>query len=178
MKKIFLFLLISCGANMAAFAQKITGKVSSNNQPAPFATVLLLNAKDSVLVRGAVTNGEGNYEIENAVAGNYLLRASAVGFADVCSAPFVYDGKDYTAAPIALAAANTNLDAVQVTAKRPAFEVKADKMIMNVEGSINAAGGNALELLRKAPGVMIDKDDNIALSRLMPPNVVAALRIT
>ena len=163
MKKIFLFLLIFCVANMAAFAQKITGKVSSNNQPAPFATVLLLNAKDSVLVRGAVTNGEGNYEIENAVAGNYLLRASAVGFADVCSAPFVYDGKDYAAAPIALATANTNLDAVQVTAKRPAFEVKADKMIMNVEGSINATGGNALELLRKAPGVMIDKDDNIAL---------------
>ena len=43
-------------------------------------------------------------------------------------------------------------------------EVKADKMILNVEGTINAVGNDALELLRKSPGVMIDKDDNISLS--------------
>lgn len=30
---------------------------------------------------------------------------------------------------------------------------------MNVEGNLNSTGYNAIELLRKAPGVMIDKDD-------------------
>ena len=43
-------------------------------------------------------------------------------------------------------------------------EVKADRTILNVEGTINATGNDALELLRKSPGVTIDKDDNISLS--------------
>jgi hypothetical protein len=43
-------------------------------------------------------------------------------------------------------------------------EVKADKMIVNVEGTINATGSDALELLRKSPGVQVDKDDNLSVS--------------
>jgi hypothetical protein len=43
-------------------------------------------------------------------------------------------------------------------------EVKADKTILNVEGTINAVGSNALELLRKSPGVLLDKDENISLA--------------
>ncbi len=41
------------------------------------------------------------------------------------------------------------------------IEVKADKTILNVEGSINAVGQDALDLLRKSPGVVVDKDDNL-----------------
>ena len=44
------------------------------------------------------------------------------------------------------------------------IEVRADKTIVNVEGTINAVGNDALELLRKSPGVMVDKDDNISLA--------------
>jgi hypothetical protein len=44
------------------------------------------------------------------------------------------------------------------------LEVKADKMIVNVEGTINSVGSDALELLRKSPGVSVDKDDNLSLS--------------
>lgn len=40
----------------------------------------------------------------------------------------------------------------------------ADKTVLNVEGSINAVGQDALELLRKSPGVLVDKDENISLS--------------
>src|SRR5204862_628487 len=57
-----------------------------------------------------------------------------------------------------------NLSNVNVVAKKPMVEVKADKTIVNVEGTINAVGSNALELLRKSPGVSLDKDDNISLA--------------
>src|SRR5206468_2729461 len=56
------------------------------------------------------------------------------------------------------------LKAVTVTTTKPMVEVKADKTILNVEGTINATGNDALELLRKSPGVTVDKDDNISLS--------------
>ncbi|HWR32806.1 MAG TPA: outer membrane beta-barrel family protein, partial [Chitinophagaceae bacterium] len=57
-----------------------------------------------------------------------------------------------------------DLKAVTVSSKKPMVEVKADKTILNVEGTINATGNDALELLRKSPGVMVDKDDNISLA--------------
>ena len=44
------------------------------------------------------------------------------------------------------------------------IEVKADKTIVNVENSINAVGSDALELLRKSPGVLVDKDDALSLA--------------
>jgi hypothetical protein len=53
----------------------------------------------------------------------------------------------------------TALSNVTVTSAKPMVEVKADKTILNVEGTINAVGSNALELLRKSPGVSLDKDE-------------------
>jgi hypothetical protein len=44
------------------------------------------------------------------------------------------------------------------------IEMKADKLVLNVEGTINAVGSDALDLLRKSPGVQVDKDENLSLS--------------
>ena len=43
------------------------------------------------------------------------------------------------------------------------IEVQADKTIFNVEGSPSSTGLNGLELLRRSPGVQVDKDDNLSL---------------
>ena len=42
-------------------------------------------------------------------------------------------------------------------------EVHADKLVYNVSASVNASGNNALELLSKSPGVMVDMDKNIVV---------------
>ncbi|MBK8390407.1 MAG: hypothetical protein IPL23_14490 [Saprospiraceae bacterium] len=52
---------------------------------------------------------------------------------------------------------------VLVTAKKAVIEVHADMMVFNVSASPNTAGNNGLELLGKAPGVIIDPDNNIIL---------------
>jgi iron complex outermembrane receptor protein len=57
-----------------------------------------------------------------------------------------------------------SLRAITVNGRKPPVEVKADRTIINVEGSINAVGQDALELLRKSPGITVDKDNNISLS--------------
>ncbi len=56
------------------------------------------------------------------------------------------------------------LEEVQVVAARPLIEVQPDKTVLNVDGSINATGNTALELLRKSPGVVVDNNDNIILA--------------
>lgn len=78
---------------------------------------------------------------------------------------FEVQGEGGTTAPgTMLTKASSNLKEYVVTAQKPFVEVKADKIVMNVEGSINAVGQDALELLRKSPGVMVDKDNNLSVS--------------
>jgi hypothetical protein len=57
-----------------------------------------------------------------------------------------------------------SLKAVTVNGRKPPVEVKADRTIVNVEGTINSVGQNVLDILRKSPGITVDKDDNISLS--------------
>ena len=65
---------------------------------------------------------------------------------------------------LSLEKAAGDMKGVVVTARKPMVEVKADKTILNVEGTINATGSDALDLLRKSPGVTVDKDENLSLS--------------
>ncbi|MBL7826249.1 MAG: TonB-dependent receptor, partial [Saprospiraceae bacterium] len=145
-------------------AQKISGVVlHSDGTPAEFATVLLHNAADSTLVKGAISNDTGNFDFEQIQTGKYFLRSNLVGSGAVVSDIFDYQGVDLQLPSLKLQAAGKELAQVTITARKPIVEVKADKTILNVEGNINAQGQNALELLRKAPGVTIDNNDNVAV---------------
>ncbi|HHS95044.1 MAG TPA: TonB-dependent receptor, partial [Phaeodactylibacter sp.] len=55
------------------------------------------------------------------------------------------------------------LQEATVTATRALVEVKADRTVFNVQGTINAVGEDAISLLRKAPGVMVDNNNNISV---------------
>jgi iron complex outermembrane recepter protein len=165
-------LLIAAVTLMSAFQlkaqnnSKITGQVKDNNGKAiAAATAMLHNAKDSALVKTGVTGNDGIYELPNIKPGQYFISASYTGMIKSSSAVFEVKENETASAPaIALTLAPKSLQGVTVTTQKPMVEVKADKMIVNVEGTINAVGNDALELLRKSPGVMIDKDDNLSLS--------------
>ena len=60
--------------------------------------------------------------------------------------------------------ASVELAEVTVKAKRALVEVHADKTVFNVDGSINSTGSDAMELLRKAPGLVVDNNDNIIMN--------------
>ena len=58
---------------------------------------------------------------------------------------------------------NHALNTVNITSSKPLIEHKIDRTVMNVENSVLAAGNSAMEILERAPGVSVDKDDNISL---------------
>lgn len=164
MRKILTFLFITSSLAFAQ-AQTISGTVFDDAQkPVNAATVSLHKAKDSAVVKIAVTKADGRYNFNIAAAGKYFVSITSVGFAKNVSSVFDYDGNNYTVNNIALNKVAKQLSEVNVTSKKPMIEVKADKTIFNIEGSINATGTDAFELLRKSPGVMVDKDDNVQLS--------------
>ena len=57
-----------------------------------------------------------------------------------------------------------HLKELEVKAKKPLIERQMDKLVVNVSASPLAAGSNGNDILRRAPGVRIDKDGNITVN--------------
>jgi len=128
-------------------------------------TISLLRAKDSSVVKLVVTGDNGRFTITATQPGTYLVNASYVGYSSAYSQVFELSGSGSMNLPdLTISKMKGDLREVTVTSKKPIIEVRADKTILNVEGTINAVGYDALELLRRSPGVMIDKDDNVSLA--------------
>lgn len=161
MRKLLVLLLAPLFA-FAANAQ-VQGKITdAEGKALGSVTVSLL--KDSAVVKLAVTKEDGTYSFANIKEGTYRISASFVGYAPAVSAPFNIPGSSTTVPSLKMEKSTASLQNVTVTARKPLVEMKADKTILNVEGTINATGSDALELLRKAPGVTVDKDDNLGIA--------------
>ena len=160
-----LYFLLAVLAGYTASAQKITGIVKDDQGKAlSGANVTLHRAKDSTIAKIAATNASGRYDFISIQPGQYFVSTTFVSYSKKNSALFDINGDEITVPELVLEKTSTNLQDVTVTSKKPMVEVKADKTILNIEGTINATGNDALELLRKAPGVLLDKDDNISLA--------------
>jgi hypothetical protein len=139
---------------------------SPDNKPVPGATVLLLANTDSVLVKGTITGAPGDFRFENIPPGNYVLNVSMTGYKNYYHNSFSVNGRDVLdAGTLILNKESVELEAVTVSAKKPLFEQKIDRMLINVQSSITSAGSTALEVLEKSPGVVVNRQTNtIALS--------------
>lgn len=165
----FFSLLAAVTISMSVNAQtggKISGSIKDggNQKIIDAATVSLLKAADSSLVKAATTDASGNFSFENVKDGRYLVLATSIGHAQTYSnAVAVTAGSAQSVGVLQLVANSKNLKEVTVTAKKPLFEHKADKTIVNVDAAITNTGSTALEVLEKSPGVTVDKDGNISL---------------
>jgi iron complex outermembrane recepter protein len=64
------------------------------------------------------------------------------------------------------------LNAVTVRAKKPFVVRETDKVVLNVQSDVTAAGSSLFEILQKAPGVSITGEDNLAMSGKAGVNVL------
>ncbi|MBS1512648.1 MAG: TonB-dependent receptor [Bacteroidetes bacterium] len=172
MKKMFNLLvagsLALCSQAQTNTSGKVTGSIKDGGQQKIIdaASVSLLKAKDSGLVKVAITDKDGNFVIENVKEGSYLVLATSVGHMKTYSNTFTVSASqpEVNVGVLQLIPAEKSLAGVTVTSsKKPFIERKADKTVLNVESSISSTGSTALEVLEKAPGVTVDKDGNISL---------------
>jgi iron complex outermembrane recepter protein len=163
MRLFFLFLLLA--GFTTTQAQTISGIAKDDlGTPLAGATVSLVKAKDTSTVKFTLSAQNGAYAFSGINDGQYRVSVSHVGYKPFVSAPFAVAGSDVSVPAFALAKSAGDLKAVTVTYQKPVIEVKADKTILNVEGTINAAGSDGLELLRKSPGVTVDRDENLTVN--------------
>ncbi|WP_207432674.1 TonB-dependent receptor domain-containing protein [Sabulibacter ruber] len=155
----FLLSTLACWAQTSA-SVKGTVQDSKTQKPVSFATILLVHLPDSALVNSQMGDEAGAYSFEKVPSGRYLIKATRIDYTTALSQPFEVNGQPVQVPRLQASEKATALKEVVVQGQRPLLEQQADRIIMNVE-KLNTAGENALEILKNAPGVRIDKDDNI-----------------
>jgi outer membrane receptor protein involved in Fe transport len=145
-------LLFCCSVN----AQQIISGVISDvqNVPVTYAILTLKNTEDSSIIKNEVTDSLGRYTLSADSFSGTMLVASAMGYTEqrklITNLNQSYDFK--------LAEQGKRIDEVVVNGARPLIERKIDRTIFNVSQSITAIGGDALDAIKKAPGVNVSND--------------------
>ncbi|TAJ67902.1 MAG: TonB-dependent receptor, partial [Chitinophagaceae bacterium] len=144
---------------------KVNGTVTSSQKTVESASVGLLRAKDSAVVKLGVSDKSGRFEVEKVGEGKYLVVIQAVGHAKYYSESFTITAaqSEYTLKTVALTAAAKKLDDVTVVSKRPFVEQKVDRTVINVDATPSNTGATVMDVLEKSPGISVDKDGNISL---------------
>jgi hypothetical protein len=169
MKLLYLFFLTLFTVltfNLAQ-AQTKNGRISGTvvddaRKPLDGATVILLTAKDSVVVGTKLANPDGSFVFQNLKDNTYIIKATYIGYKNFRSDPVIISQEKSVSLPaFILSLAGKKLNEVAVTAKKSYVQQKIDRTVVNVGALISNTGANALEVLSKTPGVQIDADGNI-----------------
>ena len=156
MKKVLLGIMLCMASGVSA--ETIKGSVSdSKGEPMAFVTISVLS-HDSTLLTGAITDEKGEYVVTvNGLTGEgmngRIIQASYIGYQTA------FGGPDFV-----LREETEQIAEVEVKAKKPLIERQMDKLVVNVSASPLSAGSNGNDILRRSPGVRIDKDGNITVN--------------
>ena len=141
---------------------KISGQVkTSDGNPSQGAVVALLT-KDSVL-HNTVADSTGVFRFVSLKPGVYHIKISLIGYKEQLSPPVELSPQHLSAdiAVITLKPSKNELEEVVVSSQKNFVEQKVDRTVVNVNAMISNTGANALEVLEKTPGVIVDENGNV-----------------
>ena len=140
-------LLVLCFSAVSAmlFGQTITGKITGmDKNPIEFASVRLCNPEDTTVVKGAFTDQQGAFLLEDVETGVYLLKVSFLGHEIKYLPSISMNEKSLDLGTIELQLDKTqNLEEVTVSGSLDELKSGIDKKIYTVDQDISVRGGSA-----------------------------------
>ncbi len=167
MKKIFtlsfLFLTLILTAQAQKFDGSIKGKLvdTAAKLPVADATISVLNAKDSSLATFTLSNKSGVFEVKGLAEGDYRLIFSSKGYTEFKKTiSITATEKTVDMGILSVQKDYKTLEGVTVTSDAP-IQIKNDTIQFNASGFKTLPNATAEDLLKKLPGVDVDKEGNI-----------------
>ena len=137
----------------------LTGRALDGTTQAglPFANVVLkTDGPAGKITQATVADEAGHFSLPGVRAGRYQLQVLQLGFATLTQPVQVAAGQPaLDLGTLSLQPTAQSLGEVVVTARKPLLEQKPDRVTMNVDGSLLAAGNSAYEVLAAAPAVQL-----------------------
>ncbi len=140
---------------------EVSGKLMQLDESVPYANVILKNAQDSSIAKVEFSDDDGNFNLMGMDNGSYFLELSAVSLSTYYSDIIELQGEKIDLGTIEMKSDDNELAEVTVVAQKPLVEVLPDRTVFNVSTSEANIGNNGMELLRKAPGIIVDNNNNI-----------------
>ncbi|HEV2831609.1 MAG TPA: outer membrane beta-barrel family protein [Hanamia sp.] len=144
----------------SAQSVKLTGSVNDPNEskPIPNAVIALLTPTDSILYKFTCTDAAGKFIIKDVHPGKYILMTTHPYFADLLDAVEI---KNDTELPLLSLTSKSKLLQEVIIKSGSGFRIKGDTTVYTADSFKVSANANVEELLKKLPGIQVDKDGKI-----------------
>ncbi|WPR74807.1 outer membrane beta-barrel family protein [Algoriphagus sp. NG3] len=167
MKTCSLFTLVSFLLSLPGLAQStLSGRVVDGSDiPVSFANIAVLNASDSSLVQGTVSDEDGHFLIKLDYQGTVLVKVSFLGYRDSYSQQFrlTEEARSIAIEKLIIIDESLALGEVVVKGQKAMLQQKLDRFEVNIENSVLAEGNNVFEMLQKSPGITVQGEGDFTL---------------
>lgn len=152
------------GGGQPQIKGKITGQLvdGETNEAVPYAAIVVNQGEKQI--NGTITEEDGSFKITELPIGKYTLQISFVGYENVTKeVELTPKNPDLDMGMINLTGSLTQLEEVVVEGRRELIENKIDKIVYNADEDVANAGGNASDVLRRAPLLNVDLEGNVSM---------------
>jgi len=158
-------LILLCVLSTKVFAQesvKLSGKIieEKTNQPIEYVGVILMNKADTTKKVGVVSDKTGLFFFTGLTNGDYAIRISAMGYGLMLKSVSI-KGKSIDLGTIKMKEDAIALKDVSVAGRYASATIKKDTVEFNADAYKTQPNAAVEDLLKKLPGVTIDKDGSI-----------------
>jgi hypothetical protein len=123
--------------------------------------ILLISAKDSILVKTVRANENGEFELKNLKKGDYSLLISYPKMADYVRDIKLTDSSKFNLGTIHMESKTFLLNEVIIQAQKQAIKMKGDTIVFQADSFAVKPNANVQDLLRRLPGIEVDKNGAI-----------------
>lgn len=144
----------------------VKGRVldKQTNEVLQFVNIRVTQSATGKMVKGAITDAKGTFNVTGLVDGKYVLTVSFMGYKDVVrNFEVTKDRRAVSYNALYLAGDQKMLKEVQVTGQRSQMKLEVDRKSFSVDQVLAAAGGSASDLLENIPSVEVTTDGEISL---------------
>ncbi|MBC7885727.1 MAG: TonB-dependent receptor [Saprospiraceae bacterium] len=161
MRLVILFSALLCLILNGLHAQKISGKITDeNNAPLEYASVLFLHAKDSTMVEFTNSTRKGEFTIVGIDADDYLVQITFLGYETVWKEVKLKE-TDVDLGTIQLHPNAKVMDAIEIKDYISPMSFGKDTLQYNAAAFKVKPGDMAEDLLRKLPGMEVQRDGSV-----------------
>lgn len=158
-------MLFCSGIAVAQTSGKINGKImDAGHLPVEAAVVTLLLAEENSLVKTQFSEQDGSFEFSNIKQNKYKITIEYLGYKKYESQAITVAQETISLGEINLQPSEANtLNEVVIQKQKNFVERKIDRTVVNVDAMISNAGADAMEVLEKSPGIIVEENGTIKL---------------
>ena len=133
-----------------------------NNNPIPFATILIFDLDTNQGMAGTTTDEDGRFNVVTNTL-SFYIEVSFIGYETMKLSNFNIENNELNLGTVRLIEVNQALDEIEIRAEKSTTEFKLDKRVFNVGQDISSTGMGALEVLNNVPSVTVSIEGEVSL---------------